>query len=98
MSKDLEKTLLESDNLNRIGNKKIFKLFDPNPRLRNICKKAGVPEITFHQLRHSFCTFALDAGTNPRIVADLAGHSSVSTTLSIYWSNITKEVNLDFLP
>lgn len=98
LSRELEKILLESDNLNRTENKKIFKLYDPNPRLKNVCQKANVSSITFHQLRHSFCTFALDSGMSPRQLADIVGHNSVTTTLSLYWSNIQTKVDLNFLP
>ncbi|NMB95039.1 MAG: site-specific integrase, partial [Clostridiaceae bacterium] len=38
-------------------------------------------KITPHQLRHFFCTNALENGFAVHEVANLAGHSSIQTTL-----------------
>jgi integrase len=73
--------------------------FDPNPALRGLMKKAGIPieGRTFHSLRHTFCTLALEAGRSPALVAKMAGHSSVATTLSIYWQTGKERLDLGFL-
>jgi integrase len=76
----------------------VIKSFDPNPRLRRIAKKAGVREnITFHTLRHTFATLALEAGRSPALVSRTLGHSNISTTLDIYWSAGKEEIDLGFL-
>ena len=72
--------------------------FDPNPRIKRLCKKAGVREFTFHTLRHTFATLALEAGRSPALVSRTLGHSKVSTTLDIYWSSGKEAINLEFLP
>jgi integrase len=75
------------------------KIFDPNPRLRAICKKLGMREnITFHTLRHSFATLALESGRSPKLVSQTLGHSQLSTTLNLYWSSAGEKLNLEFLP
>jgi integrase len=76
----------------------IPKNFDPNPRLRRLAKKAGVRgDITFHMLRHTFATLALEAGRSPKLVSMCLGHSKLSTTLDIYWSASREKLDLGFL-
>ena len=71
--------------------------FDPNPALKRACRLAGVREITFHGLRHTFATLALDAGRSPLLVSKVLGHSSVSTTLNTYWNTCSETLDLGFL-
>jgi integrase len=80
------------------GRGKLFKPFNPNPKLKKLCSRAKVKEVNFHCLRHTFVTLALESGVSPRVVQDLAGHQSLSTTLDIYWSKINQSVDLGFLP
>jgi integrase len=47
-------------------------------------KKAGLPHLRLHDLRHSYATFLLKAGQHPSVVASQPGHSSVRTTLDVY--------------
>ena len=47
------------------------------------CKMNGF-NCTFHDLRHTFATMMIAAGTDVRTVASYLGHSSVSMTLNIY--------------
>ncbi|MFR1303387.1 tyrosine-type recombinase/integrase, partial [Eubacterium callanderi] len=42
------------------------------------------PLVTFHSLRHSFATRALEAGVDMQALSELMGHSSVAFTLSCY--------------
>jgi len=46
--------------------------------------RAGLPDIRFHDLRHTCATLLLTKGVHPKIVSETLGHSSVSITLDTY--------------
>jgi integrase len=46
--------------------------------------RAGLADLTFHGLRHSFVAIMVAAGCNVREVSEWAGHSSVGFTLTRY--------------
>jgi integrase len=49
-----------------------------------LLKKACLPNIRFHDLRHTCATLLLTKGVHPKIVSEMLGHSSVSITLDVY--------------
>jgi integrase len=55
-----------------------------NKDFKNTLKKAGLPDIRFHDLRHTAATLMLQQGTHPKIVQERLGHSDISLTLNTY--------------
>jgi integrase len=47
-------------------------------------EKAGLPEIRFHDLRHTTASILLENNVHPKIVQELLGHSTVTLTLNTY--------------
>lgn len=47
---------------------------------RRAREKAGMPEVHFHDLRHSCATILLSLGTPLDVVRDILGHSTIKTT------------------
>jgi integrase len=45
---------------------------------------AGLPHMTFHQLRHTAATILLLKNVNPKIVSEMLGHASIAITLDTY--------------
>jgi integrase len=51
---------------------------------QRLLKKAGLPEIRYHDLRHTAATMLLSRGVNPKVVSEMLDHSQISITLDIY--------------
>lgn len=47
-------------------------------------KSLNLPSITFHDLRHTHATLLLQAGVNPKVVAERLGHADMRMTLERY--------------
>lgn len=50
----------------------------------HLCKKAGIDDLTFHDLRATCITEWFEQGMMPHEVQRLAGHSSIETTMKYY--------------
>jgi len=57
-----------------------------NRNLRADCKRLGISikNVSFHSLRHTFCTLLARANVHPAILQKLARHSDLKTTLGYY--------------
>jgi integrase len=55
-----------------------------NRSFKPLLKRAGLPEIRFHDLRHTCATLLLSKSINPKVVSEMLGHASISITLDIY--------------
>ena len=49
-----------------------------------LLKRAELPDIRFHDLRHTCATLLLSRGHHPKLVQELLGHASVALTLDRY--------------
>ena len=49
-----------------------------------LLKTAGLPDIKFHELRHTCATIRFMKGQHPKVVQELLGHKSIAITLDIY--------------
>jgi integrase len=58
---------------------------------RPLLKRAGLPRIRFHDLRHTCATLLLSKGTHPKIVQEMLGHANISMTMDTY-SHILPEM------
>lgn len=66
-----------------------------NERLSRYCKKANIPVISIHGLRHTHASILLFAGVSIASVARRLGHSSINTTQKTYLHIIQELENKD---
>ena len=60
-------------------------------RLKVLLKRAGLPDIQFHRLRHTFSSHALASGVDPKTLSGILGHTNASFTLDTY-AHVTGEM------
>ncbi len=53
-------------------------------KFERILKRARLPHIRFHDLRHTCATLLLSKGVHPKFVQELLGHATISITLDRY--------------
>jgi integrase len=53
-----------------------------------LLKRAGLPRMRSHDLRHSAATLLLELGIHPKVVSEMLGHSQIGITLDLY-SHVT---------
>lgn len=63
---------------------------------KEICKRAGLPILSPHALRHSHAVHLLEAGANIKYVSERLGHASIKTTADTYL-HVTKKIENDAL-
>jgi integrase len=74
----------------------IGKLLEPSNFIRkfkSLIKKAGLENVNFHALRHSYATRLLEENEHPKVVQELLGHSDIKLTLNTY-SHVMPEIKI----
>jgi integrase len=56
----------------------------PAVGLQRALRETGLPKIRVHDLRHTAASALLQAGVHPKVVQDMLGHSSITTTMDTY--------------
>jgi integrase len=49
-----------------------------------LLRRAELPDMPFHALRHSFATLMLTSGEHPKVVQEMMGHSGIRVTMDFY--------------
>ena len=53
-------------------------------RMKLLLEQAGLPDIRFHDLRHTFATHALTSGVDVKTLSGILGHTRAAFTLDTY--------------
>ncbi|MCL1927098.1 MAG: site-specific integrase [Syntrophorhabdaceae bacterium] len=67
---------------NEIGEPLSFNTIQKN--YKKLLKQCGLPDVRFHDLRHSVATYLLEIGIPIEEVSAWLGHSSIATTAKVY--------------
>ena len=60
-------------------------------KLQRTLAQANLPQVSFHELRHTFSTRAASNGIDPKTLAGILGHTNASFTLDTY-THVTTEM------
>lgn len=58
--------------------------YTASEKFSKIAKKAGFPEFTLHDLRHTHASLMLEAGAPMKVIQERLGHSTITTTMDTY--------------
>ena len=53
-------------------------------RFKSLLKRVGLPQIRFHDLRHTYATLLLSQNVNPKVVWEMLGYATIAITLDTY--------------
>ncbi len=84
MRKEAGQTWQEADIVFTSNNGKYMEAQHLTRRFKRLLKKAGLPDMRFHDLRHSAATILLEMGVHPKQVQELLGHSTIAMTMDRY--------------
>lgn len=59
-----------------------------------LLERGALPDVRFHDLRHTCATLLLSARVNPKVVSEMLGHASIAITLDIY-SHVIPDMQQD---
>jgi len=68
-------------------------------QFRGVCRAADLPAFTPHELRHTFASLQLQAGTDVYYVQAQLGHAGIDLTVNTYgsWLKTDRRATLDAL-
>jgi integrase len=61
---------------------------------KELLKKAELPDMRLHDLRHTCATLLIAQGVHPRVVMETLGHSQISITMDLY-SHVTSTMQAE---
>lgn len=80
----LERQRREADCFVLTGTEKLLEPRTLQSRFKAILLQAGVRDVNFHCLRHTFATHCVELGFDPKTLSVILGHADVSVTLNTY--------------
>jgi len=80
-----------ASNAARAGNERLFSFDTARKALHTACKKAGLPNFGHHSMRHFFCSNAIEAGCDFKVIAGWLGHKDGGVLVAMTYGHLRNE-------
>ena len=83
--------LLEDLSAKRDGEGRVFGLDSAKKSLETACRKNGLPHFGHHAMRHFFCSNAIEAGCDFKVIAEWLGHKDGGVLVARTYGHLRNE-------
>jgi integrase len=87
----LIETMIEARRGVSSSNERIFWFFDIRQALGSACRRSGLPRFSHHALRHFFCSNAIEAGCDFKVIAGWLGHKDGGVLVAMTYGHLRSE-------
>jgi integrase len=87
----LIETMIEDRHREVPAHERIFWFQDIRQALGSACRRAGLPRFTHHSLRHFFCSNAIEAGCDFKVIAGWLGHKDGGVLVAKTYGHLRRE-------
>ena len=70
---------------------RIFAIWDARLQLMRACERLGFPRFGHHTMRHFFCSNAIEAGCDFKVIAEWLGHKDGGVLVAITYGHLRSE-------
>lgn len=74
-----------------LPDERIFGFYDIRQALGSACRRAGLPRFSHHALRHFFCSNAIEAGCDFKVIAEWLGHKDGGVLVAMTYGHLRSE-------
>ncbi|MEO6751715.1 MAG: tyrosine-type recombinase/integrase [Chthoniobacteraceae bacterium] len=80
-----------ADKDRKLANERIFSLYSAKTAIGTACKKAGLSQFGHHAMRHFFCSNAIEAGCDFKVIAGWLGHKDGGVLVARTYGHLRNE-------
>ena len=70
---------------------RIFDIFEARLQLMRACERLGLPRFGHHTMRHFFCSNAIEAGCDFKVIAEWLGHKDGGVLVAMTYGHLRSE-------
>jgi len=73
------------------GDKPVFQIKNATLQIAGACKRIGLPRFGHHTMRHFFCSNAIEAGCDFKVIAEWLGHKDGGVLVAMTYGHLRRE-------